>query len=90
MVSTIRACAVTLTAVAMVTVAAAPASARRIAESTIRKECRAANNGVYQTSVVQRIDGVTTRLSSCTYRDISGNRYVDYYQDRETRDAPRR
>jgi hypothetical protein len=90
---TIRACAVTVTAVAMVTVAAAPASARRIAESTIRKECKMANNGTYQTAVVTRIDGVPTRLSSCTYRDISGNRYTDYYQDGEyydTRDAPRR
>jgi hypothetical protein len=41
MVWTIRACAVTLTAVAMVTVAAAPASARDSAAS-LEKKCREA------------------------------------------------
>jgi hypothetical protein len=74
MVWTIRACAVTLTAVAMVTVAAAPASA--ISESTIKKECRAANNGKYTTTVRGG-----TRFSTCTYRDIGGNRHRDYYVD---------
>jgi hypothetical protein len=62
----------------MVTVAAAPASARRIAETTIRKECKAANNGTYET-VVERSTG--KRLSSCTYRDISGNKSTDYYHN---------
>ena len=74
-VSTIRACAVTLTAVVMVTMPAAPASARRIAENTIKKECRAANNGTYSTSVSRNGD----RISRCTYRDISGNWYTDHY-----------
>ena len=82
MVWTIRACAFTLTAVAMVAVAAAPADARRISERTIRKECRAANNGVYETWT-STSGGTTVRYSACTYRDFSGNRYTDYYQDGE-------
>jgi hypothetical protein len=77
MVLTIRACAVTLTAVAMVTVAGAAASAP-ISENTIMRECRGANHGTYTTMVY---DGV--RYSTCTYRDIDGNRYRDYYQDGE-------
>jgi hypothetical protein len=66
----------------MVTVAAAPASAR-ISERTIKRECRAANNGTYETSLVTRIDGTTVRQSSCLYRDTSGNTYVDYFENGE-------
>ena len=56
-----RACAVTLIALAMVTVAGAPASARPISENTIRRECRLAN-GVYTTQVLTS-NGTSTRLS---------------------------
>ena len=59
----------------MVTMAATPASARRIAENTIKKEFRAANNGTYSTSVSRNGD----RISRCTYRDISGNWYTAHY-----------
>ena len=82
MVWTIPACAVTLTAVAMVTAAATPASARRIAESTIKKECRAANNGIYETWS-DTSGGRTVRYSACTYRDIGGTWYTDYYANGE-------
>ena len=75
MVWNIRACVVTLTAVAMVTVAAAPASALRISENTIKRECKAAN-GSYSTGVKQG-----TRFSACAYRDIYGDVYTDYYVD---------
>jgi hypothetical protein len=68
-----RTCAVTLIALAMVTVAGAPASAMRISENTIKRECRAAN-GSYSTSVVEG-----TRFSACAYRDIYGDVYTDYY-----------
>jgi hypothetical protein len=68
-------CAATLTAVALVTVT--PASALPISENTIRRECRLAN-GTYHTSVVEG-----TRFTSCTYRDIYGDRYTDYYHDGE-------
>lgn len=71
----IRACAITLSAVAMVTLAAAPASARPISEGTIKRECKAAN-GSYTTSVVEG-----TRFSACSYRDIDGDLYTDYYVD---------
>ena len=63
----IRACAITLSAVAMVTLAAAPANARPISEGTIKRECKAAN-GSYTTSVVEG-----TRFSACSYRDIDGD-----------------
>ena len=82
MVWTIRACAVTLTAVAMVTAAAAPADARRISERTIKKECRAANNGTYSTEVVKDGVGVNNQFSSCTYHDGT-NWYTDYYMNGE-------
>jgi hypothetical protein len=58
-------------------VAGAAASAP-ISENTIRKECRAANNGTYSIMVYEG-----TRFSSCTYRDIDGNWYRDYYLDGE-------
>jgi hypothetical protein len=77
MVWNIRACAITLTAIAVVTVATAPASARRISETTIRKECRDAN-GSYSTKV-----SGGTRFSACAYRDISGNVYTDFYVNGE-------
>jgi hypothetical protein len=77
MVWNIRACVVTLTAVVMVTVAAAPASALRISENTIRRECRAAN-GTYVSEVKQG-----TRFSACAYRDIYGDVYTDFYVDGE-------
>ena len=67
----------------MVTMPAAPASARRIAENTIKKECRAANNGTYSTSVSRNGD----RISRCTYRDISGNWYTDHYFNGEYYDT---
>ena len=72
-----RACAVTLIALAMVTVAGAPASALPISEYTIRRECRLAK-GVYQTQVVIG-NQQTSRFSACTYRDINGDLYTDYY-----------
>jgi hypothetical protein len=75
MVWNVRACAVALTAVAMMTVANAPASARPISENTIKRECKAAN-GSYSTSMVEG-----TRFSACAYRDIDGDLYTDYYVD---------
>jgi hypothetical protein len=77
MVRNIRACAVTLTAVAIVTVAAAPASALRISEKTIASECREAG-GTYQTMTFQ-----STRYSACLYHDIYGDAYADYYVNGE-------
>lgn len=74
-----RTCAVTLIALAMVTVAGAPASAMPISENIIRRECRLAN-GVYYTTVVTNKAG-STRFSTCTYRDINGTSYTDYYAD---------
>ena len=82
MVWTIRAFAATLTAVAMVTVAAAPADARRISERTIRKECRDANGGTYRTEVVKDGLGRNNRFSSCTYHD-GANWYTDNYMNGE-------
>jgi hypothetical protein len=70
-----RTCAVTLIALAMVTVAGAPASAMRISENTIKRECKAAN-GSYSTEVKQG-----TRFSACAYRDIYGDVYTDYYKN---------
>jgi hypothetical protein len=78
---TIRTCAATLTVVAMVTVAGAPASALPISENTIRRECRLAN-GVYHTQVLTA-NGTSTRFSTCGYRDINGTWYTDYYLDGE-------
>jgi hypothetical protein len=73
-----RICAVTLTAAAMVTLAT-PASTLPISEYTIRRECRLAK-GVYETQVVyDKISKVSTRFSSCSYRDINGDSYTDYY-----------
>jgi hypothetical protein len=78
---TIRTCAVTLTAVAMVTVAGAPASALPISENIIRRECRLAN-GVYHTQVItNNVTKLSTRFSTCSYRDINGTSYTDYYAD---------
>jgi hypothetical protein len=74
---TSRICAVILTAVAMVTVAGAPASALRISEKTIRSECKNAG-GTYSTVVYQG-----TRFSTCTYQDYYGDWYRDYYADGE-------
>jgi hypothetical protein len=75
MVGIIRACAITLTAIATLTVAAAPA--RAIPEKTIKSECKAANNGTYTTTT----NKYGARLSICTYTDIDGNKYKDYYSD---------
>jgi hypothetical protein len=72
-----RTCAITLIALAMVTVAGAPASALPISENTIRRECRLAN-GVYHTQVLTS-NGTSARLSTCGYRDINGTWYTDYY-----------
>ena len=63
----------------MVTVAAAPASARRISETAIKRECKAANGGTYGTEVITDSVGVSRRFSTCTYRDIGGAFYTDYY-----------
>jgi hypothetical protein len=72
---TIRTCAM-----AMVMVAA-PASALPISEYTIRRECRLAN-GTYHTEVsYSNVTKLTMRFSTCTYRDINGNQYTDYYVD---------
>jgi hypothetical protein len=66
---------------AMVTVAGAPASALPISENIIRRECRLAN-GVYHTTVVtSNVTKETTRFSTCSYRDINGTLYTDYYVD---------
>jgi hypothetical protein len=56
-----------------------PASALPISENTIRRECRLAK-GVYETQVTySNITKQTTRFSTCTYRDINGDQYTDYY-----------
>src|SRR5262245_31909192 len=78
---TSRVCAVTLTAVAMMTVA--PASAMPISENTIRKECGLAN-GVYTTSVLyNRTTKKNDRFSACTYQDSRGDVYTDLYTNGE-------
>ena len=77
MVWNIRACAVTLTAVAMVTVAVAPASALRISENTIKRECQDAG-GSYSTTTYR-----STRYSACLYHDIYGDSYTDFYVNGE-------
>jgi hypothetical protein len=74
---TSRICAVTLTAVALVTVAGAPASALRISEKTIKAECLDIG-GTYGTV---KLGG--NRFSSCTYTDYYGDTYTDYYENGE-------
>ena len=53
---------------------AAVANAEPISEGTIKSECKAAG-GTYGTSKKGR--GV--RFSTCTYKDINGNKYQDDY-----------
>jgi hypothetical protein len=53
------------------------ANAEPIKESTIKSECKSAG-GTYGTVVKQG-----TRFSSCRYKDIGGDGYVDYYADGE-------
>ena len=66
-------------ATAALVLAAPAASAKPIAESTIRSECRAAG-GTYMSTVLSLPDGSgSMRFSTCQYQDISGNRYTDYY-----------
>jgi hypothetical protein len=72
-----RTCAVTLIALAMVTVEGAPASALRISEKTIKSECLDAG-GTYGTKVLGG-----NRFSSCTYTDYYGDVYTDYYENGE-------
>jgi hypothetical protein len=58
-------------------VASPTAQAAPIKESTIKKECKDAC-GSYTTTVKKG-----TRFSTCSYRDNSGDGYVDYYADGE-------
>ena len=64
-------CVVTLTAVVMGTVAAAPRQRLRISENTIRRECRAAN-GSYSTKVVEGTQILGLRLSGHLRRCAHG------------------
>jgi hypothetical protein len=62
---------------ALASVAAPTAHAEKISESTIKSECKDVG-GTYSTIVKQG-----TRFSTCRYRDISGDGWVDYYADGE-------
>jgi hypothetical protein len=69
------------------------AMAKPIQESAIKSECRSANGGVYATEIVHSDSLPDFRYSTCTYSDISGNRYRDWYVDGEysgTEDMPPR
>jgi hypothetical protein len=61
---------------AMVATATA-ANAEPISEGTIKSECKAAG-GTYTTYPGNKKKGVV-RISSCTYKDINGDTYVDDY-----------
>jgi len=61
---------------AMIATAAA-ADAAPISEGTIKSECKAAG-GTYTTYPGSKKKG-TVRISSCTYKDINGDTYVDDY-----------
>jgi hypothetical protein len=67
--------AVALATGAMSSVASPVAHAKPISEKTIKKECKDAG-GTYGTTVKQG-----TRFSTCSYNDIDGDNYVDYYAD---------
>jgi hypothetical protein len=60
---------------ALMTVNAPAAQAKPIAEKTIRSECKA-DGGTYGTYVY-----AGHRYSSCGYRDIDGNYWMDNYTD---------
>jgi hypothetical protein len=62
---------------ALMTVTAPTVLAKPIAEKTIRSQCKA-DRGDYSTYVYQG-----HRYSSCGYRDISGDYWIDYYTDGE-------
>lgn len=51
------------------------AQAKPISEKTIKKECKDAG-GTYTSTVKEG-----TRFSTCSYSDIGGDKYVDYYAD---------
>ena len=59
---------------AMMTVIAPAAHAEPIGEKTIKSECKSAG-GTYQT----KKNSVGTRVSTCTYKDIDGDTWTDYY-----------
>jgi hypothetical protein len=59
---------------AMMTVIAPAAHAEPIGEKTIKSECKSAG-GTYQT----KTNPSGTRVSSCTYKDIDGDTWTDYY-----------
>jgi hypothetical protein len=67
--------AVALALGALSSVASPVAQAKPISEKTIKKECKDAG-GTYGTTVKQG-----TRFSTCSYNDIGGDNYVDYYAD---------
>jgi hypothetical protein len=67
--------AVALAMGALSSVASPAAQAKPISEKTIKKECKDAG-GTYTTTVKQG-----TRFSTCSYNDIGGDGYVDYYAD---------
>jgi len=70
-------------AVGSLVLTAPAASAKPIAEGTIRSECRSAG-GTYSSYIVEGTGlAPDFRYSQCTYTDISGDRYTDSYADGE-------
>lgn len=67
---------------ALMTVTAPAAYAQRLSENTIKSECNSAG-GTYDTEV--RRDG--KRSSTCTYTDIDGDVYIDFYLNGEYQDT---
>jgi hypothetical protein len=62
---------------ALASAAAPTAHAEKISEGTIKAECKDVG-GTYGTVVKQGM-----RFSTCRYKDISGDGWVDYYADGE-------
>jgi hypothetical protein len=67
---------------AMITVIAPAAHAEPIGEKTIKSECKSAG-GTYQTKAQTGPRGRIIRSSSCTYKDIDGDTWTDYYGNGE-------
>jgi hypothetical protein len=63
---------------ATMTVTAPAAHAQRLSENTIKSECKEAG-GTYSTEATK--SGI--RNSTCTYMDIDGDSWTDYYLDGE-------
>jgi hypothetical protein len=67
---------------AMMTVIAPAGHAEPIGEKTIKSACKSAG-GTYQTSAQTGPHGRILRSTSCTYKDIDGDTWTDYYANGE-------